>query len=85
MDGITCLPEIPEKADNVIIKNLEKLGKNRKKEIDSEAINENSGNAKTLRTKNSAVTEDNAAKIKLNGEKIPEKKLKDKSVKKDFA
>lgn len=69
MDGITCLPEIPKKADNVIIKNLEKLGKNRKKEIDSEAINEKSGNAKTLRTKNIAVTEDNAAKIKLNGDK----------------
>lgn len=69
MDGITCLPEIPEKADNVIIKNLEKLGKNRKKEIDSEAINEKSGNAKTLRTKDIAVTEDNAAKIKLNGDK----------------
>ena len=69
MDGITCLPEIPKKADNVIIKNLEKLGKNRKKEIDSEAINEKCGNAKTLRTKNIAVTEDNAAKIKLNGDK----------------
>ena len=57
----------------MIIKNLDKLGKNRKKEIDSESINEKGGNAKTLRTKNSAVTEDNAAKIKLNGEKIPEK------------
>lgn len=53
----------------MIIKNLDKLGKNRKKEIDSEAINEKSGNAKTLRTKNIAVTEDNAAKIKLNGDK----------------
>ncbi len=53
----------------MIIKNLEKLGKNRKKEIDSEAINEKSGNAKILRTKNIAVTEDNAAKIKLNGDK----------------
>ncbi len=63
---------MPEKADNVIIKNLDKLGKNRKKEIDSEAINEKGGNAKTLRTKNIAVTEDNAAKIKLSGEKIPE-------------
>ena len=69
MDGLTCLPEIPEKADNVIIKNLEKLGKNRKKDLDSEAINEKSGNAKTLRTKDIAVTEDNAAKIKLNGDK----------------
>lgn len=69
MDGITCLPEMPEKNNNVIIKNLEKLGKNRKKEIDSEAINEKRGNAKTLRTKNIAVTEDNAAKIKLNGDK----------------
>ena len=73
MDGITCLPEIPEKADNVIIKNLGKLGKNRKKEIDSEAINEKCGNAKTLRTKNIAVSGDNAVKIKLSGEKIPEK------------
>lgn len=63
---------MPEKADNVIIKNLDKLGKNRKKEIDSEAINEKGGNAKTLRTKNIAVTEDNAAKINLSGEKIPE-------------
>lgn len=53
----------------MIIKNLDKLGKNRKKEIDSEAINEKSGNAKTLRTKDIAVTEDNAAKIKLNGDK----------------
>lgn len=53
----------------MIIKNLDKLGKNRKKEIDSEAINEKGGNAKTLRTKNIAVTEDNAAKIKLNGDK----------------
>lgn len=60
---------MPEKADNVIIKNLDKLDKNRKKEIDSEAINEKGGNAKTLRTKNIAVTEDNAAKIKLNGDK----------------
>ncbi len=57
----------------MIIKNLDKLGKNRKKEIDSEAINEKCGNAKTLRTKNIAVTEDNAVKIKLSGEKIPEK------------
>ncbi len=63
---------MPEKADNVIIKNLDKLDKNRKKEIDSETINENGGNAKTLRTKNIAVTEDNAAKINLSGEKIPE-------------
>ncbi|HCY51871.1 MAG TPA: hypothetical protein DHU65_04115 [Clostridiales bacterium] len=63
---------MPEKADNVIIKNLDKLDKNRKKEIDSEAINEKGGNAKTLRTKNIAVTEDNAAKINLSGEKIPE-------------
>ena len=63
---------MPEKADNVIIKNLDKLDKNRKKEIDSEAINEKGGNAKTLRTKNIAVTEDNAVKIKLSGEKIPE-------------
>lgn len=55
---------MPEKADNVIIKNLDKLGKNRKKEIDSEAINEKGWNAKTLRTKNIAVTEDNAVKIK---------------------
>ena len=53
----------------MIIKNLDKLGKNRKKEIDSEAINEKRGNAKTLRTKDIAVTEDNAAKIKLNGDK----------------
>ena len=53
----------------MIIKNLEKLGKNRKKEIDSEAINEKRGNAKTLRTKDIAVTEDNAAKIKLNSDK----------------
>lgn len=58
-----------EKADNVIIKNLDKLGKNRKKEIDSEAINEKGGNAKTLRTKNITVTEDNAVKIKIIGEK----------------
>lgn len=71
-DGITCLPEMPEKADNVIIKNLDKLDKNRKKEIDSEAINEKGGNAKTLRTKNIAVTEDKAVKIELSGEKIPE-------------
>ena len=63
---------MPEKADNVIIKNLDKLDKNRKKETDSEAINEKGGNAKTLRTKNIAVTEDNAAKINLSGEKIPE-------------
>ncbi len=63
---------MPEKADNVIIKNLDKLDKNRKKEIDSEAINEKGGNAKTLRTKNIAVTEDNAAKINLSGKKIPE-------------
>ena len=63
---------MPEKADNVIIKNLDKLDKNRKKEIDSEAINEKGGNAKTLRTKNIAVTEDNAVKINLSGEKIPE-------------
>lgn len=55
---------MPEKADNVIIKNLDKLGKNRKKEIDSEAINEKGWNAKALRTKNIAVTEDNAVKIK---------------------
>lgn len=60
---------MPEKADNVIIKNLDKLGKNRKKEIDSEAINEKGGNAKTLRTKNITVTEDNAVKIKIIGEK----------------
>ncbi len=53
----------------MIIKNLDKLGKNRKKEIDSEAINEKRGNAKTLRTKDIAVTEDNAAKIKLNSDK----------------
>lgn len=64
---------MPEKADNVIIKNLDKLDKNRKKEIDSEAINEKGGNAKTLRTKNIAVTEDNAVKIKLSGKKLPEK------------
>lgn len=63
---------MPEKADNVIIKNLDKLDKNRKKEIDSEAINEKGGNAKTLRTKNIAVTEDNAAKINLSGKKLPE-------------
>ena len=62
---------MPEKADNVIIKNLDKLDKNRKKEIDSEAINEKGGNAKTLRTKNIAVTEDNAVKIKRK--KLPEK------------
>ena len=60
---------MPEKADNVIIKNLDKLDKNRKKEIDSEAINEKGGNAKTLRTKNITVTEDNAVKIKIIGEK----------------
>ncbi len=63
---------MPEKADNVIIKNLDKLDKNRKKEIDSKAINEKGGNAKTLRTNNIAVTEDNAVKIKLSGKKIPE-------------
>ncbi|MBS1456607.1 MAG: hypothetical protein HP008_06105 [Clostridia bacterium] len=57
----------------MIIKNLDKIGKNRKKEIDSEAINEKCGNAKTLRTKNIAVIEDNAVKIKIIGEKIPEK------------
>lgn len=61
---------MPEKADNVIIK-LDKLDKNRKKEIDSEAINEKGGNAKTLRTNNIAVTEDNAVKIKRK--KLPEK------------
>ena len=75
---------MPEKADNVIIKNLDKLDKNRKKEIDSEAINEKGGNAKTLRTKNIAVTEDNAAKINLRAKKY-RKQIKDKKRIKDFA
>ena len=60
---------MPEKADNVIIKNLDKLGKNRKKEIDNEAINEKSVNAKTLWKTRTAVTEDKTVKIKLSGEK----------------
>lgn len=53
----------------MIIKNLDKLGKNRKKEIDREAINEKGVNAKTSGKKDTVVTENNAVKIELSGEK----------------
>ena len=52
----------------MIIKNLDKLGKNRKKEIDREAINEKRVKAKTLLKKGAAITEDNSVKINITGE-----------------